>query len=435
MTKLEPTEEQRNAMAEVLVEGTFFTKDALRELLDEAIAAANCIPEGPPVGTIARRPDGAFVAVRVLAEDLEQYWTYTCVNHSGPDDDWPDRRDADSWPVIFTPGEAVGSGPTTDGGETHDPTRDQGIQEYLDWIYTQINPDEEPDCGGDLCEDCIRWRTDPTAQQEPGESLARGLDDLAAGRVSRRDDYLEPQQEPAASIDASHLERQREFSLKTFGPGARTNGVLDHIAKELNEIREAPEDISEWVDVIILAFDGAWRAGWEPQQIIDAIVAKQSKNEQREWPDWRTADPDKAIEHVRASEDTKPRTPRVVDRLGVDEQGSRWLDVFGWVWSFENGWWKTKNGSLDYGCVDPSIRGPFKEILEPRVLPSLDCKEARDGTVWEARYVLLAGREQTPGWKFQHTQDGWVYEDGSRVLSPEFLTGRGPYTEVLGDPS
>lgn len=34
-------------------------------------------------------------------------------------------------------------------------------------------------------------------QQEPGESLARGLDDLAAGRVSRRDDYLEPQQEPA----------------------------------------------------------------------------------------------------------------------------------------------------------------------------------------------------------------------------------------------
>ncbi|WP_425330533.1 dATP/dGTP pyrophosphohydrolase domain-containing protein [Mycobacteroides abscessus] len=48
-----------------------------------------------------------------------------------------------------------------------------------------------------------------------------------------------------------------------------------------------------------MAFDGAWRAGWEPQQILDAIVAKQSRNEQREWPDWRTADPEKAIEHVR----------------------------------------------------------------------------------------------------------------------------------------
>ncbi|WP_206495639.1 hypothetical protein, partial [Mycobacteroides abscessus] len=38
-------------------------------------------------------------------------------------------------------------------------------------------------------------------QQEPGESLARGLDDIAAGRVSRRDDYLEPQQEPADRLD------------------------------------------------------------------------------------------------------------------------------------------------------------------------------------------------------------------------------------------
>ncbi|MGH6882853.1 MAG: dATP/dGTP pyrophosphohydrolase domain-containing protein [Hypericibacter sp.] len=32
---------------------------------------------------------------------------------------------------------------------------------------------------------------------------------------------------------------------------------------------------------------------------MDAVVAKQAVNEQRSWPDWRTADPDKAIEHVR----------------------------------------------------------------------------------------------------------------------------------------
>lgn len=100
-------------------------------------------------------------------------------------------------------------------------------------------------------------------------------------------------------IDAAHLERQRAFSLATFGPGPRTDGVLDHIAKELQEIRDDPSDIGEWVDVIILAFDGAWRAGWEPQQIIDAIKEKQARNEQRTWPDWRTADPGKAIEHVR----------------------------------------------------------------------------------------------------------------------------------------
>ena len=100
----------------------------------------------------------------------------------------------------------------------------------------------------------------------------------------------------------AHLERQRAFSLKTFGPGARTLGVTDHISKELDEIRADPTDIREWVDVIILAFDGAWRAGWEPTEIVKAIVAKQAKNETRAWPDWRTADPNKAIEHDRSKD-------------------------------------------------------------------------------------------------------------------------------------
>ncbi len=97
-----------------------------------------------------------------------------------------------------------------------------------------------------------------------------------------------------------HLERQRDFSLKTFGPGPRTKGVLDHIRKELKEIEADPEDLNEWVDVVILALDGAWRAGWLPTDIVDAIRVKQHCNEVRHWPDWRTRDPEKAIEHVRA---------------------------------------------------------------------------------------------------------------------------------------
>jgi len=106
--------------------------------------------------------------------------------------------------------------------------------------------------------------------------------------------------EPApAVIDAAHLVRQRNFSLATFGPGSRTAGVIDHIRRELREIEADPADLSEWIDVVILALDGAWRAGWEPQQIIDALLAKQTHNETRNWPDWRTAPPDQAIEHVR----------------------------------------------------------------------------------------------------------------------------------------
>jgi len=101
----------------------------------------------------------------------------------------------------------------------------------------------------------------------------------------------------------SHLHRQAAFSERTFGPGERTEGVVDHIRKELVEVLDDAgaglPTLAEWVDVIILAFDGAWRSGATPEQIVAAIVAKQTKNEGRRWPDWRTAAPGKAIEHVR----------------------------------------------------------------------------------------------------------------------------------------
>ena len=100
----------------------------------------------------------------------------------------------------------------------------------------------------------------------------------------------------------THLHRQISFSERTFGPGERTAGVVDHITKELAEVLEGGGDLEEWVDVVILALDGAWRSGHTPEQIVSAIVAKQTKNEGRIWPDWRTAELGKAIEHVRSDE-------------------------------------------------------------------------------------------------------------------------------------
>lgn len=100
----------------------------------------------------------------------------------------------------------------------------------------------------------------------------------------------------------THLRRQIEFSERTFGPGSRVSGVCDHIRKELIEVEAEGGPLSEWVDVIILAFDGAWRSGASPEEIVTAIVAKQIKNEGRKWPDWRTATPGKAIEHDRTAD-------------------------------------------------------------------------------------------------------------------------------------
>lgn len=104
----------------------------------------------------------------------------------------------------------------------------------------------------------------------------------------------------AEAIDPDLLHRQRAWSLETFGPGARTEGILQHLEKEHREIREKPDDLYEWVDLMILAVDGAWRAGHEPEAILAAYREKMDVNFAREWPDWRLSDQDSAIEHVRS---------------------------------------------------------------------------------------------------------------------------------------
>jgi len=143
-----------------------------------------------------------------------------------------------------------------------------------------------------------------------------------------------------------HLTRQQLFSAQTFGPGTRLNGVTDHIRKELVELGAAPSDLElavlsfdqakaiqivldratergqvqrlgdplEWVDVVLLAFDGFWRSiheesggkltSHEVAELACRIIsAKQTKNEGRSWPDWRTQVGHKAIQHVRGGDD------------------------------------------------------------------------------------------------------------------------------------
>ena len=104
-----------------------------------------------------------------------------------------------------------------------------------------------------------------------------------------------------------HLVDQIGWSHETFGPGMRTEGVLDHMRKEMIEVADDPRDLEEWIDLVMLAMDGAWRCmeggtlkpEIRAEKVRDALRAKLLKNKQRAWPDWRTADPNKAIEHKR----------------------------------------------------------------------------------------------------------------------------------------
>lgn len=95
------------------------------------------------------------------------------------------------------------------------------------------------------------------------------------------------------------VRRQMKWSRKTFGEGKRTKGVIAHIKKELAEIENAPLDLEEWVDVMILAIEGAWRTGAHPDEITAALHRKTEKNANRKWPDWRERGEDEAIEHIK----------------------------------------------------------------------------------------------------------------------------------------
>jgi hypothetical protein len=109
---------------------------------------------------------------------------------------------------------------------------------------------------------------------------------------------------------SKHLIRQMAFSHATFGPGERTDGVIDHIRKELVEVRDANGESDEWVDVVILALDGLTRRlaycngeRADPVRVAETacnmIEGKQTRNEARQWPNWRSSPKDRAIEHVK----------------------------------------------------------------------------------------------------------------------------------------
>jgi hypothetical protein len=191
----------------------------------------------------------------------------------------------------------------------------------------------------------------------------------------------QPAAAPAQFDMAAHLQRQAQWSEATFGPGSRTAGVVDHIRKELREIEADPSDLKEWIDVAILALDGAWRSGASPQEIISALVAKQTKNEGRVWPDWKTADPNKAIEHDRSCD--KPAAAPVSEQPAVAHPDDAAVDRFavamkdklavkrtqgrgGWQTCPEHELWIMLDNHVHKRNADPIDVGNFAMMIHQR---------------------------------------------------------------------
>lgn len=96
-----------------------------------------------------------------------------------------------------------------------------------------------------------------------------------------------------------HLHKQIDFSRNTFGEGYRCLAILNHIEKEIEEVKKNPHDLEEWIDIILLAFDGAWRSGNTPEEISVALKEKLEKNINRKWPDHNNFSNGQPIEHIK----------------------------------------------------------------------------------------------------------------------------------------
>jgi hypothetical protein len=95
---------------------------------------------------------------------------------------------------------------------------------------------------------------------------------------------------------ASFFDEKAAWSRATFGSGHR-RGVIEHIRSELAEIEAKPSDLTEWIDVVLLAMDGAARsAGSDGAAFVAALIEKQRRNERRTWPS--DVPPDAATHHV-----------------------------------------------------------------------------------------------------------------------------------------
>lgn len=112
-----------------------------------------------------------------------------------------------------------------------------------------------------------------------------------------------------------YIQRHIQWSVETFGEGEHLEGLLKHIEKECNEVRNEVDNASanfiseeeanknilnELADIVILTVDAMWRQGFTPEQIAYALLEKQKINMRRKWT--KITDPSQPTEHIREKE-------------------------------------------------------------------------------------------------------------------------------------
>lgn len=76
--------------------------------------------------------------------------------------------------------------------------------------------------------------------------------------------------------------RVAEFQSRVF-PESKTSATLAHLAREVEELRADPDDLSEFADVLILTLGAAAKQGFTPEQLLTAAHQKMDVNNLRRW--------------------------------------------------------------------------------------------------------------------------------------------------------
>ncbi|MCK5019171.1 MAG: DUF550 domain-containing protein [Candidatus Peribacteraceae bacterium] len=139
----------------------------------------------------------------------------------------------------------------------------------------------------EYCKNLDSLQSTLAASQDECKLLNSTIEELleASGNANKQ---LAASQEKVKVLEGmfdfkAYLEVQRKWSEIVFGHGTRTEAILKHIADESDEVRAEPHDLEEWIDIVILALDGAWWAGYTPEEIMLKMCYKQQKNLKRKW--------------------------------------------------------------------------------------------------------------------------------------------------------
>lgn len=101
------------------------------------------------------------------------------------------------------------------------------------------------------------WTTSRCDIPDRPESERRAMALRSALAAPPSDALRRVREEAGAEALAGVFDRRAAWSLRTFGAGDKYKGVVEHIRRELAEIEADPSSLVEWVDVVMLAMDGA----------------------------------------------------------------------------------------------------------------------------------------------------------------------------------